>query len=79
MKSVHAADPDDKLLSQDFWLPVSFLLWVVTIATVICPITYLAVGLLLRLDRSSLGVSVSKLSLTGSPVFRRAGAELHVR
>lgn len=47
MKYVHAADLDDKLLSQDSWLQVSFLVWVVTIATVICPITYLAVGLVL--------------------------------
>lgn len=69
MKYVHVADLDDKLLSQDSWLQVSFLVWAVTIVTLICPIPYLAVGLLLRLDRSSLGVGISHPSLPGSPAF----------
>lgn len=69
MKYVHAADLGDKLLSQDSWLQVSFLVWVVTIVTVMCPITYLVVGLLLHLDRSSLGASISQPNLAGSPAF----------
>lgn len=48
MKYVHVADLDDKLLSQDSWLQVSFLVWVVTIVIVICPIPYLTAGLLLH-------------------------------